>query len=176
MTARVVLAGMLMLSIVAGLAMYYLQVYAFYEELSADQIGPIEMTSFVSGAPEPILVEDLEAIDADSSPIRFRACFRTDASLGMLTETFMGYDQAEPLVAPDWFSCFDAEELGAALENGDAIGFLGHENIEYGIDRVVAVMVDGRGYVWHQINPCGEALFDGDPVPETCPPAPERTR
>lgn len=164
-----------MIAVIAGLAMYYLQVYAYYEETPAESLPPVQLTSLVSGAPEPILVEDHRAIDAESSPIRYRACFRTTASLGMLTETFVDYAGAEPLVAPDWFSCFDAEELGAALESGDAIGFLGQENIEYGIDRVVAVMVDGRGYIWHQINACGAAFFDGDPLPDGCPPAPERT-
>ena len=42
------------------------------------------------------------------------------------------------------------------------------------IDRIVAVFPDGRGYAWHQINACGEVVFDGDPAPEGCPPVPER--
>ncbi|MCH8467962.1 MAG: DUF6446 family protein [Roseinatronobacter sp.] len=29
--------------------------------------------------------------------------------------------------------------------------------------------MDGRGYSWQQINPCCEAHFDGDPVPQGCP-------
>jgi hypothetical protein len=33
---------------------------------------------------------------------------------------------------------------------------------------------DGHGYAWHQLNHCGEAAYSGDPVPEDCPPAPER--
>ena len=50
---------------------------------------------------------------------------------------------------------------------------MGVENIQYGIDRVVAVYPDGRGYAWHQINACGEVVFNREPVPEGCPEPPE---
>ena len=82
---------------------------------------------------------------------------------------------AVPLNAPGWFDCFDAAEIGAALEDGTAIAFLGTANVVYGFDRIVAVTDDGRGFVWHQINHCGEEVFDGNPPPEGCPPPPERT-
>ncbi|MEM9853369.1 MAG: DUF6446 family protein, partial [Pseudomonadota bacterium] len=72
-----------------------------------------------------------------------------------------------------WFDCFDADVIGAALKDGTARAFLGQRDVIYGIDRVVAVFDDGRGYVWHQINRCGEVVFDGEPVPEDCPPPPE---
>ena len=90
-----------------------------------------------------------------------------------MTETFLPHERAEPKVAPKWFDCFDADEIGAALRNGSALAFMGTENIEYGIDRIVAVMTDGRGFAWHQINRCGEIAFDGDPLPPSCPPKPE---
>jgi hypothetical protein len=45
--------------------------------------------------------------------------------------------------------------------------------VSYGIDRIVAITEDGRGYVWHQINDCGEVVFDGEPAPENCPEPPE---
>jgi hypothetical protein len=48
---------------------------------------------------------------------------------------------------------------------------VGH--IRWGIDRVVAVLPDGRGFAWHQINPCGEVVFNGEPAPAGCPPLPE---
>ncbi len=41
------------------------------------------------------------------------------------------------------------------------------------IDRVVAIHEDGRGWIWDQINHCGEVVFDGQPAPADCPPAPE---
>lgn len=176
MNVRIVLGGMLMLAVVAGAALYYLQVYAFYDRLTPAQVGDIRMVSVVSGEPEPILADDVQAIDSDSSPIRFRACFQTAQSLAMLTETYEIYDHAEPLNAPDWFECFDAKAIGAALESGQAVAFLGQKHVSYGVDRVIAVLPDGRGYVWPQINPCGEAVFDGDPAPQGCPTPPERMK
>ena len=64
-------------------------------------------------------------------------------------------------------------EVGTALENGEAIAFLSVENVTYGIDRVAAILPDGRGVLWHQINRCGEVVFDGRPAPENCPEPPE---
>lgn len=171
--ARLIIGGLLVTALIAGAAMYYLQVYAFYEEVALAE-GDVQLTSIITGAPEPIAFENLQAIDADSSPIRFRACFETPLSFGLLTETYEVFDAAEPLVAPGWFDCFDAEQIGADLASGTALGFMGVENFEYGIDRVVAVYPDGRAYAWNQINICGEAAFSRDPLPETCPPVPER--
>ena len=93
----------------------------------------------------------------------------------MLTETYVLYDDPVPTVAPGWFDCFDAEAIGVALSEGSALGFLGVENLIYGFDRIVAITEDGRGFSWHQINACGEVVFDGKPAPEGCPPPPERT-
>ena len=70
------------------------------------------------------------------------------------------------------FDCFDAEALGAALETGRALAFLGTENVQYGIDQIVAIHEDGRGFVWHQINRCGEVVFDGNVAPDDCPQPP----
>src|SRR6056297_2041385 len=163
-------------AIVAGAGMYYLQVYHFYREVPVYVEVPertLEMTSRVTGKPEPAPYDNFRAIDANSSPIRYRACFTTVLDHAKLKETYESYDNAVPLTAPGWFDCFDAEELGAALERGEALAFLGTENIEYGIDRVVAIHEDGRGFVWHQINRCGEVVFDGQRAPEGCPEPPE---
>lgn len=168
------LAGLIVVTaLVAGVAMYYLQVYAYYDEVAATGTDDVQMTSLTTGQPEPIVYDNFKAIDSDSSPIRFRACFTTSHSQAMLTETYQPYDKPEPLVAPGWFDCFDAKEVGRALENGTALAFLGQKNFRYGIDRIVAVMDDGRGYVWHQINHCGEVVFNGEPVPADCPTPPE---
>ena len=172
MSGKIVSIFIAILALVGGVAMYYLQVYAYYDEVVASGSDDVRMTLLATGQPESVLYEDFQAIDSDSSPIRYRACFNTTMSHPMLSETYVAYDRAEPLVAPGWFDCFDAKELGAALEQGQALAFMGTENILYGIDRVVAVMEDGRGYVWHQINHCGEKVFDGEPAPEGCPPKP----
>lgn len=161
-----------MIALVAGFSMYYLQVYAFYDEVPVED-GNVALTSLFTGEPEVILADNFTGIDSDSSPVRYRACFDTELSLALLTETYVGIDNAEPLVAPDWFDCFDAAQIGADLEDGTALAFMGTENVTYGVDRVVAVYPDGRGYAWNQINFCGEVVFDGDPVPEECPTPPE---
>ena len=169
--ARVIIVLMLLTGAIAGGLMYYQQVYAYYEEVEFSP-DAVVMTSVTSGQPEPLLVEDFDAIDAISSPLRYRACFTTPISLATLTETYVIVEVAEPRVAPGWFECFDAEQIGADIRT-DAVVFMGVENIQYGIDRVVAVYPDGRGYAWHQINACGEVVFDGDPAPEGCPTPPD---
>ena len=163
----------IMTALIAGVALYVFQIYAFYEPVKATGNADVQMTLLASDQPEPILYDNFEAIDADSSPIRYRACFTTSMSQPLLTETYKAYDKAVPNVAPGWFDCFNADEIGAALASGRALAFLGTENIHYGIDRVVAVMPDGRGFAWHQINHCGEVVFDGDPAPADCPPQQE---
>lgn len=159
-----------MFAVIAGGAMYYLQVYAFYDELPAQY--EYNLTAFGAG-PEPVAIDGFRGIDSDSSPIRYRACFEVTLSLATLTETYELLDTAEPLTAPRWFDCYDAEQIGADLESGAALAFLGTRDIEYGIDRIVAVYDDGRAFAWHQINHCGEVVFDGDPVPADCPEPPE---
>ena len=173
MTGKLIAGFIVGISLVAGIAIYYLQVYHFYDEVAATGAEDVKLTLMATGQPEVILYEDFKAIDSESSPIRYRACFETPMSQPMLSETYVAYDGAEPRVAPGWFDCFDAKALGAALETGEALAFLGTENIAYGIDRVVAVTGDGKGYVWHQINHCGEMVFDGKPAPDGCPPKPE---
>ncbi len=152
---------------VAGGALYYLQVYGFYEDVSAD--AQLNLVSVVSEEPEPIVFSAFKAIDADSSPIRYRACFETDMSLSLLTETFVGLEEATPRNAPPWFDCFNAEAIAAELDAGTALPFLGQKNVAYGVDRIVVITEDGRGYVWHELNDCGEKAYDGTIIGEDCP-------
>jgi hypothetical protein len=173
MTARIVIIAMFVTSLIAGAALYYLQVLAYYHEVDAAQVGKVQLTSLYTGLPEEILFENFRAIDSDSSPIRFRACFDTPLSQAMLTETYVTYPEAVLPGAPSWFDCFDPATIDAALQSGVAIAFLGIENVRYGIDQVVAVLPDGRGFVWQQINACGAVVFNGEPAPEGCPPVPE---
>lgn len=156
-------------AVLAGGLMYYLQVYAFYEEI-ADDGSAVQLVPLGGGLPEVIPYDDFQAIDADSAPIRYRACFTVPVSLPTLTETYELYDGAEPRVAPSWFDCFDAQAIGEAVESGEALVFLSEKNVHYGVDRVVAVFADGRAYAWHELNDCGEKAFDGTVVGEECPP------
>ena len=155
-------------AIVAGAALYYLQVYGFYREVTA-QVDDVRLTSRMSQTPEPISANGITAIDAESSPIRFRACFTTSASLATLSETYVVLEGATPRNAPGWFDCFDAAAIGAELEAGTAVAFLGQKNVAFGVDRVVAITEDGRGYIWHELNDCGEKAYDGTIVGEECP-------
>jgi hypothetical protein len=169
-----ILAGFIVVTaLVAGIALYYLQVYAYYDEVVATGADDVQMTTLAGGEPEAVLYDAFRAIDSESSPIRYRACFRTSMSQAMMSETYTPYEDAVPLIAPKWFDCFDAVAIGEALEQGEAMAFLGAKDFHYGIDRVVAVLPDGRGFVWHQINRCGEVVFDGEPAPEDCPTPPE---
>ncbi len=137
-------------SLIFGAVVYYTQLYAYYEPAAANT--ELRLTNLVTGAPEPVIYDSFDGIDSESSPLRFRGCFTTTMSLAMLTETFEVYEHPTPLVAPGWFDCFNAEAIGEALENGEAIAFLSEKNIKDGVDRVIAVFPDGRGYVWHQLN------------------------
>ena len=78
--------------------------------------------------------------------------FTTPMSQAMLPETYLPLADAVPLTGPKWFDCYDAVEIGEALETGEAIAFLSERNIHDGIDRVIAVFPDGRAFAWHQLN------------------------
>ena len=173
MNGRTVGIILILSGLVAGVGIYWAQIYAFYEPVEAN-VEDVQLTGLVSQMAEPVPHENFKGIDAGSSPLRYRACYDIGLSLATLTETFVLYDDPVPLEAPGWFDCYDADEVGAALETGEALAFLGEANVTYGIDRVVAVFRDGRARAWHQINRCGEEVFDGRPPPEGCPPPPER--
>ncbi len=173
MNGKLVAGGIVVLAVIFGVGLYYSTEYAHYEPLDvSSEAAQISATTLMGGR-EDLLLNEIEGITGDSSPIKFRACFNTPMSLAMMTETFEPYARPAPLVAPTWFGCFDAKAIGADLEAGRALAFMGEENFTYGIDRVIAVYPDGRGFAWNQINPCGQAVYDGDPAPVGCPPAPE---
>jgi len=157
-------------SLIAGAALYYLQVYGFYEQVEAPADGVAVLT--LDGTAEVIPTEDFSAIDADSSPIRYRACFTTPYSLALMTETFQMAEDMTPRNAPNWFDCFDATAIAGELDAGTALTFMGQKNIHFGVDRIVAITEDGRGFVWHELNDCGEKAYDGTIVGEECPPLP----
>lgn len=148
---RVLILAMLALALAAGALIYWLQVYAYYRPVSFTPGREMVLTPADGGPPEAIAVRDIEGIDAESSPLRFRACFTMDASPTSMAR-FAPYDEPTPLIGPRWFSCYDAGAIGAALERGEARAFLSQRDIHPGVDRVVAVLPDGRAYAWHQLN------------------------
>ncbi|WP_370400955.1 DUF6446 family protein [Sulfitobacter sp. JB4-11] len=169
MNGKIIGIIIMLSAVIAGAGLYYLQIYGFYREVTEE---PITLVSLTDDQPEKIATTALQAIDADSSPIRFRACFTTDLSLPMLTETYVMADASDPRNAPGWFDCFDASAIAAEIDAGTALTFLGGKNVHFGVDRIVAITEDGRGYVWHELNDCGEKAYDGTIVGEECPPLP----
>lgn len=169
MKGKIVAGGMVMVGAMAGISMYYLQEYAYYTPAQFVPSQEILLTPIVSGVPEPILVDQIEGIDSASVPLKFRACFTTPLTLGMLSETYLPYAGAQPLTAPSWFGCFDAAAIGTAIEDGTALAFLAQSQIAPQIDRVVAVFPDGRAYAWHQIAPAAVKDYTGTVTPPTAP-------
>lgn len=149
---KVLVVAIVIAAAIAGGFLWYTAERAFYEPVAFQSGQEIRLVPLAGDQPEAIVVEGVEGIDAESSPIKFRACFRTPLSLAMLTETYREYPEAEPLVAPSGFDCFDAAAIGKALETGEALAFLSEPNIHPGVDRVVAVFPDGRAYAWNQLN------------------------
>ncbi|WP_370303759.1 DUF6446 family protein [Pseudooceanicola sp.] len=173
MNGKIVASVVVLSAAIAGGALYYLQVYGYYQEVAADPGQDVTLVSLSSGEAEPILYDNFQAIDADSSPIRYRACFTTTMSQPLLTETYELVENKVPRVGPDWFDCFDAARIETELAAGTALTFMGQKNVHYGVDRIVAITADGRGYVWHDLNDCGEKSYDGTVVGEDCPPRPD---
>jgi len=174
MTGKLLGGSIVIAALIAGAVLYYLQIYAFYSEVDAPADG-VTLVLLANGEPEAIPVENFQAIDADSSPIRYRACFTTPFSFGLLTDTFVLAEDMDPRNAPKWFDCFDSKAIGAELEAGTALTFMGQKNVHFGVDRIVAITEDGRGYIWHELNDCGEKAYDGTVVGEECPSRPAQT-
>ncbi len=151
MSGRLVALALIVPALLIGAAIWYLQVYAYYSPVTLAD-APVTLVPLGKQTPERIVAENFEAIDAASSPLRFRSCFTTPLSLGLLTETYRVVGRPTPLVAPGWFTCFDAGAIGAALDTGEAIAFLSEANLAPGVDRVIAVFPDGRAYGWNELN------------------------
>ncbi|MEX3014883.1 DUF6446 family protein [Gymnodinialimonas hymeniacidonis] len=152
-------SGKILVSVIVGVtaifgaALWWFVNYAFYEEL--DDVALIVQRGDGAAFEVPLdpVGNQVSGINAESSPLRFRACFTLPAeqAADLLTEAFP-YDDPIPLGAPGWFECFDAETIGTALEAGEAQAFLIQRDITRGIDRVGALFPDGRGFAWHQLN------------------------
>lgn len=145
---RIAALALLTATVAAGAGMWYAQEYGYY-----DSIDPATVTLQVAtpAGPRSLAIADVQAIDADSSPLRWRACATaTDLPADGLPADALPYDGATPLIGPRWFDCFDARQIGADLESGAARAVLSVADIRPDVDRVLAVYPDGRVYGWHQ--------------------------
>ena len=173
MKGKLLASFIVVCGLVGGVGMYYLQVYAFYRTITPNGSSDVVLTNNINGESQAIAYFAFQAIDSESSPIRYRACFKTEINAAQLSEKYQVIDDAVPLNAPRWFKCFDAKKIGAAIEDGTAISFLSIQDLIYGIDRVVTILPNGQGYAWNRINQCGKHAFDGKSLPPDCPPMPE---
>lgn len=148
MSGRILVLIIVLSAALAGAAMYYLQVYAFYTRLPATT--EMRMTTPGAIAAMPLRVEGFQGIDADSSPLRFRACFRLADPRAL--DAAQTVADPLPLTGPGWFDCYDAGEVTEALASGAARAVLSEHEIARGVDRVIAVWPDGRAVAWHQLN------------------------
>ncbi|SNT72687.1 DUF6446 family protein [Paracoccus seriniphilus] len=132
----------------AGVGMWYAQEYGFYDRIDPDSPAAQVLVQTTSG-PVPLNASSFEGIDANSSPLRWRACLRLD---GPLPGDVIPFDDPQPLNGPGWFDCYDAASIGSDLESGAAIAILSQSEIRPDVDRILAVYPDGRIYGWHQFN------------------------
>ena len=144
MNGKIVGIGLLAVAVIAGGGMWYLQEYHFY-----DRLPPADMMIVQTAAgPATLPVTGFQGIDADSSPLRWRAC----AVLARQPADPVPFDGATPLGAPGWFDCFDHGQLTDDLASGAARAVLSQAEIRPDVDRVLAIYPDGRVYGWHQYN------------------------
>jgi hypothetical protein len=154
MRGRTLMIGLLVVTAIFAVALWWFQTRAFYER--SDGAESIE----VAGLSIP--VEGYSQIDATSSPLKLRACFRlvdladisraADAASPLTKEARAAGATLEPLVAPGWFDCFDAETLAHLAQTDGAQTIVATRNAPQGVDRVVLLLPDGRGWLWRQLN------------------------
>ncbi len=141
MNGKYIGIGLLVFTAVFGVLLYYSQYYGHYKTVTG--------VTFINVADREIQVTDYNGIDADSSGLKLRGCFTVDPA------AFEGVAvplNPTPLTPPDWFVCFDPEQIEADLASGLATAYMAAVNEKDGIDRVVAVYPDGRAYQWRQLN------------------------
>ena len=113
MNGKVLMSALIGFSLIFGAALWYFQTRAYYEEV----IGVTEVMAYGDAFP----VSNYRGIDADTSPLKLRACFTVDWDYWPSDEY---KDVAEPLTTPDWFDCFDADQIAADIQGDLATAIL----------------------------------------------------
>lgn len=139
MTGKILMSLLVGGAVLFGIALWYFQTRAFYEETEAEAVE-------IAGTRYP--VADWRGIDAATSPLKLRACF----TLAEVPEAPLA-EEPTPLVPPPWFACFDAERLSRDLAAGRATAYLAEEEEFDGANRIVARYPDGRAFMWRQLTP-----------------------
>ena len=141
MSGKITVITILGTSLFFGIIFFYFQSYAYYQEFSG--VVKIEVQN------RKIDVENYLGIKAKTSALKMRSCFVVKPS------AFRNLSLAEnpqPLKAPFWFDCFNSKDLQQAIDDKRAKAYLAKENEADGIDRLVVIFPNGRGYEWRQLN------------------------
>ncbi len=158
MIGKIIVSGLLIIASVAGVGLWYSIERAYYYEVT----GVVEVQAY----DDVFTVTAYQGINADTSPLKMRACFKVDWDY-IPSDVYKS--KATPLRAPRFFECFDNEQITDDLETGAATAILSNENHPYGFDIYIAQYPDGRAFMWRQINRCGQAQFNGQDLPVDCP-------
>lgn len=141
MSGRVLVSLFIGFVALFGIALYYFQTYAFYEQTSDAEVLQV--------AGEPVSISGYQGIDASTSPLKLRGCFTAEPGAFDAAEPAPG---EVPLTAPAWFECFDTAGLTEDLASGAALAYRIQTDEPKGFDLMVAVYPDGRGYLWRQLG------------------------
>jgi hypothetical protein len=79
---KIVGGGLLVIGAVAGIALYYLEVYAYYQPVAFVPGAEILLTTLQSQTPEAIVVDDLQGTEKTSSPLGLLRPSRPSRRLG----------------------------------------------------------------------------------------------
>ena len=150
MNGKIPVIALLVAGAAAGAGVWYAQVWGFYDRLPQAAVAPQITAARADGTLAALPVATAEGIDANSSPIRWRACFTLIAPPD--PATLVPYPQADALIGPGWFSCYDAAAVDAALASGQAKAYLSAPEVRPDVDRVLVLWPDGHGVAWHQYN------------------------
>ena len=157
---------LLTFALIFGVTLWYFQNYAYYEK---NDINEIKVTSIKTGFEVDVELDEMKSINSVTSPLKFRSCLKISSAALKKMDDYLIYQNGTPLRAPSWFKCFNVKNITNDLQSGKAVAYLSKANIEYGIDRVLAIYPGGLAYAWHQINSCGSAAFSGETLPTDCP-------
>jgi hypothetical protein len=139
-SGKYVVVGLVGFTFLFGMAFWWFQEHAFYEETRAEAEEVV-----IDGAIYP--VTKWRGLTSTSSPLKMRACF-------VISEAFEAppSEAPEPLVAPGWFKCFNAKVIEENLVSGYAKAYVAERGDPPGFDRIIAVFPGGNAYMWRQLS------------------------
>jgi hypothetical protein len=149
-TGKILVSMLVLSAVLSGLAVYYTQVYGFYAPLDEAR-SPLKSTpSLDDMQPIPLAVTEFRGIDADSSPLRYRSCFRITDMAAL--EGARPFEGANPAGRAALVFLLFRQGLDRRSGIRRRHRLSSQPEIHPDVDRVIAVYPDGRAYGWHQFN------------------------